>query len=151
MATDLHVIPSEKLRSTYPMGLRKRYLEHEKKPSAVMDLALPISMDAMLTEPNRGPDIDWNPSFSKYQARVRVLSKIPTPRPTCVPESFPKAVSAPWVWEGNNISEPNYMVILGAVDIDEAEEALAYFKGIHNTSQQHHLYQLTVIRCSTRL
>jgi hypothetical protein len=117
---------------TQPTGLRKKYLQDERDthhaPKSV-DLAVPMNLDAILSFPLRGPDIQWNPSFEKYSERVRMLGKLKIPRPTSVPEGYPEVIKAPWVWEGSDFQNEDYVLQLDTKDVDEVNTALAHFKG----------------------
>jgi hypothetical protein len=78
---------------------------------------------------NAGPDIDWDPVFSKHLARMKALAKLNLPRETSVPEGFPTVVDAPWVWDGADLKESDYILQLSEADIKEINNALAFFKG----------------------
>jgi hypothetical protein len=119
-----------------PTGLRRRYLEIEKASQtgtqtflSHTEFSLPMSLDTALTNPIHGPNIEWNPSFSMYRERVRTLADLNIPRPMSVPEGFPNVVCAPWVWDGSDFKNEEYVLILSETDIVEIEQALAIYKG----------------------
>ena len=89
-----------------------------------------MSLDAALSAPNHYPDIEWNPSFERYQERVRSLAGLNLNRPTDVPRGFPSTVHEAWVWKGSDIEEQDYVVYLQEIDIIEIENALVSFKGM---------------------
>jgi len=116
-----------------PAGLRKKYLDGEKgvssKPRRVFSPAM--NMDSMLhARVIPGPDIEWNPSYETYRARVESLSKMDILRPQKVPEGFPETVDAPRVWSTTDFEDDSkYIVSLNESEIAEIERALAFFKG----------------------
>ncbi|OCL07417.1 Clavaminate synthase-like protein [Glonium stellatum] len=78
-----------------------------------------------------GPDIEWNPSYETYRARVESLSRMDILRPQGVPEGFPKTVDAPWVWSAADFEDDNrHILSLSESEIVEVEHALAFFKGL---------------------
>jgi hypothetical protein len=116
-------------------GLRKKYLEQERPPSQYVahlerEAALPLNLDSVVeaaVEP--GPDIQWMPSYETYQARVAALNALRIERQKRVPDRFPDTVIEPWVWSGEDFeSEDDFVVRLDEEDVNEIENALAYFK-----------------------
>jgi hypothetical protein len=73
-------------------------------------------------------DIDWIPSFEKYQQRVTRRLKEATLEKQ-VPEGFPASVNYQMCWEGANMTPSEYVYILSDAEIDEIEHALQHFKG----------------------
>jgi hypothetical protein len=121
------------LSNSGKQGLREKYLEHERSIRTTTDgekLALPMNLVAVLAHWNRGPEIEWNPSFSTYQNRVRMLSNLNLSRPDSLPEGYPDRISSPWVWSGSDIRKDEYVVQFQREDVVEIENALSYFKGI---------------------
>jgi hypothetical protein len=133
MFLPLQAGPPWSLRKEEPIGLRRKFLQLEKNLPALsrtLELALPMNMDAIVRTPVQVPDIDWNPSFTKYEDRVSRLSELHDSLPTSLPKDFPKAVSAPWVWDGSDFTNEQYVFTLHELEVEEIEKALADFKGI---------------------
>jgi hypothetical protein len=105
-------------------GLRKKFSDDEHNDSMCM-----MSLDAALNTPSDGPNIEWYPSFEKYQERIRCLARMNLNRPTDVPQGFPITVREAWVWKGSDFEEQDYVVYLQESDITEIENALISFKG----------------------
>jgi hypothetical protein len=82
-----------------------------------------------LSATSNGPDIEWNPSFDRYQERVRSLARMNLNRPMNLPRGFPTTVREAWVWKGSDFEEKDYVVYLQESDIIEIENALVFFKG----------------------
>ncbi|KAF2203003.1 Clavaminate synthase-like protein [Delitschia confertaspora ATCC 74209] len=124
-------------RSTSPQaapvsGLHKRYLEAASVAPSVprRKLLIPSTLDRTVTSSViPGPDIQWNPSYSTYQERIRRLATLYPSRPAYLPKGYSQTVEKPWVWTGSRFSdESSYVVQLQRSDILEIETALAFFK-----------------------
>ncbi|KAF1986479.1 Clavaminate synthase-like protein [Aulographum hederae CBS 113979] len=89
-----------------------------------------MNLDSLVELPlPGGPNIQWDPSYATYRARVNMLAKLDLPRPNQVPQGFPEMVSAPWAWDGSEYDDgDNYVLKLTEDDIEEIERALRYFK-----------------------
>ena len=114
-------------------GLRKKFSDDAKHTwysASHNDSMCMMSLDAALMAPNHYPDIEWHPSFERYQERVRSLARMNLNRPTDVPRGFPSSVHEAWVWKGSDIEEQDYVVYLQEIDIIEIENALVSFKGM---------------------
>ncbi|OCK91311.1 Clavaminate synthase-like protein [Cenococcum geophilum 1.58] len=85
--------------------------------------------------PGAQADIDWIPSFEKYQQRVTRRLKEATLEKQ-VPEGFPASVNYQMCWEGVNMTPSEYVYILSDVEIDEIEHALQHFKGLGLTKDE---------------
>jgi hypothetical protein len=117
-----------------PAGLHKLFLGHGYQKNALsprigLTLADLYKAGEKLVP---GPDIEWNPSYEKFVARVSRLAQLPIERPTRVPIGFPDVVIEPWVWTGEDLrgSEDEYILELSASDVDEIEDALRHFKSL---------------------
>lgn len=107
-------------------GLRKRFFEDAQRSAA--NAQPPPSIETVI-ETIPGPDIQWNPSFETFQARVEALSKLDVPRPQNVPEAFPAVVAGPHVWTGAEFEdESKYAMQLSEAEVFEIERALSFFK-----------------------
>lgn len=90
------------------------------------------NIDIDLLVKSEGPDIDWVPSFENYMARVDKLSNDQHSRTTTLPPGFPKKIKAHRAWVGHEFSEEkSYIYVLSEPEVNEIEEALDYFKGLH--------------------
>ncbi|KAF2104879.1 Clavaminate synthase-like protein [Rhizodiscina lignyota] len=107
-------------------GLRKRYLE-DARHAIGRDEAPKSKRTAIETTP--GPDIQWNPSFETYQARVEALSKLDIERPTTLPGGFPESIESSRVWTGADFGdEAKFVMRLDEAQVLEIDRALSYFK-----------------------
>jgi len=122
-------------------GLRKKFSDdgddakHNWYSVAHNDGMCMMSLDAALSAPGNGPDIEWNPSFDRYQERVRSLARMNLNRPMNLPCGFPTTVREAWVWKGSDFEEKDYVVSLQESDIIEIENALVFFKGTLSSLQ----------------
>lgn len=90
------------------------------------------NIDIDLSAKGEGPDIDWVPSFKNYMARVDRLSKSQHARTTTLPPGFPKKIKAHRAWVGHDFAEEkSYIYVLSETEVNEIEEALGHFKGLH--------------------
>jgi len=114
-------------------GLRKKFSDdakHNWYSVSHNDIMCMMSLDAALSAASNSPDIEWNPSFDRYQERLRSLARMNLNRPTHVPQGFPTIVREAWVWKGSDFEEKDYVVYLQESDIIEIENALVFFKGM---------------------
>ncbi|OCK79232.1 Clavaminate synthase-like protein [Lepidopterella palustris CBS 459.81] len=121
--------------NTAPVGLRKKYLDGEKggaPPKPRREFTPSNHLDSVLSSVViPGPDIEWNPSFETYQARVEALSKTNSSRPKTVPEAWPQVVDAPWAWSTKDFEdESKFIVFLNEEEIAEVNRALDFFNGL---------------------
>lgn len=126
--------PTAMRHSCHPSsGLRKMYLEKSNTRIVRHPRIAPIdflNLDTVINSYISGPEIEWNPSFSTFQSRVELLSKLHLPRPQSLPPGFPETIQAPWAWNGSEYRHcENYVLQLGKSDIEEIESALNRFKG----------------------
>lgn len=115
-------------------GLRKKFSDDAKynwySTSHNDNMCMIMSLDATLSAPSNCPDIEWYPSFERYQERLQSLARMNLNRPTDVPRGFPTTVREAWVWKGSDFEEHDYVVYLQESDITEIENALVSFKGM---------------------
>jgi|SRR5579871_718379 len=132
MAMSVKTSDFPKWRLGQESGLRKKFSDDAKYnwySTSHNDNMYMMSIDAALREPRHCPDIEWYPSFERYQERVRSLAGMNLNRPTDVPRGFPTKVSGAWVWKGSDFEEQDYVLYLQENDIIEIEKALISFKG----------------------
>lgn len=74
------------------------------------------------------PDISYHPDFTKYQLRTeRIKSQLPAN--IGLPPRFPKQLTGPLVWEGEDfVDERAWTFVLSELHITEINQALFYFK-----------------------
>jgi hypothetical protein len=98
--------------------------------------AIAFSPKRTIPETNRTAqipvDIDWVPSFEKYQARVqrRLQHRQPS---TELPDGFPLSVDYEACWTGDDFQgehNDDFVHVLTGEQIAEVEAALAHFKGV---------------------
>jgi hypothetical protein len=112
-------------------GLRKKYLDSSSTRIVRQPRISHVerNLDTVINCYVSRPKIEWNPSYSTYQSRVEMLSKLQFSRLQSVPPGFPKLVEAPWVWDGSDYrNEQDYVFQLEEKDIEEIETAVKHFK-----------------------
>ncbi|KAF2489816.1 taurine catabolism dioxygenase TauD, TfdA family protein [Lophium mytilinum] len=108
--------------STRPT-LHEQYLSHpSKKPETRSTPAADILL-------RQQADIDWVPSFEKYQARASRRVKEGN-LPTEVPQGFPLSVEYAMRWTPEELRPSQYIYNLSDEDVTEIDRALEHFKGL---------------------
>ncbi len=79
----------------------------------------------------QAPDIGYHPDEAKWRARTaQRLAQDPKLRSLPLPDGFPAKVEGPIVWEGKDwTDESQFVYRLSSNELQEINEALAYFKG----------------------
>ncbi|KAG5642401.1 hypothetical protein DXG03_002833 [Asterophora parasitica] len=90
------------------------------------------TIPASTNDAPKQPNIDYHPDEAKYRAReARLLAENPDRVNASLPDSFPKQVAGPIVWEGKDwTSEDQWVHHLSADELQEINQALNHFKGL---------------------
>lgn len=80
------------------------------------------------TPPPGQPDIEYAPSYAKFQARTERRLKTETLQ-TSVPDGFPEQLFGDMVWEGDKLAETyDWTYLLSEDQLIEIDGALKHFK-----------------------
>lgn len=75
------------------------------------------------------PSIKFEPDRADYEARTKRIVQKGLSHPS-LPEGYPSRISGERVWDGNDVGGVDgFAQCLSLQEIDEIEDALAYFKG----------------------
>ena len=124
-------------------GLRDRYIQDRVASNFVGHLPTfnaatvgpngqhldPPNLSTALETFDRGPDIDWIPSFETYKRRVDAIAQYQAHREKEVPVEFPPRVESARSWSGSDFDgEEDYVVSLSEADLREIQQALLHLK-----------------------
>jgi hypothetical protein len=110
----------------YSPSLRKQF----ELDAALVQKPAQASTDKEIEIPE-AVDFSYNADEARYLARTRKRALLLKNLPKEVPTGFPKCLSGPLVWKGDDFAsdESQYVYYLTNADKAEIEDALKYFKG----------------------
>ena len=110
----------------YSPSLRKRF----ELDATLVQKPAQVSTDKEIGIPE-AVDFGYKANETRYLARTRKRALLLKNLPKEVPTGFPKCLSGPLVWKGDDFAsdESQYVYHLTDADKAEMENALKYFKG----------------------